>query len=212
MNTSVENYFVEGCGRCSLGGTPDCKVHKWTKELELLRTILLESGLTEECKWGVPCYTYHGTNVILLSAFKEFCSISFMKGSLLADSKNLLDKPGKNSQAFRLLKFTSPDQVTKIESDIKAYIFEAIEVEKAGLKVNFKKEPEPIPEELSQKFEEDPMLKSAFDSLTPGRQRGYILFFSQPKQSKTRISRIEKCEEMIMNGVGLHDKYQGRKK
>ena len=212
MNQSVENYFIEGCGRCALGGTPDCKVHAWGHELELLRRIVLDSELTEESKWGVPCYTTQGKNVLLVSAFKDYCAISIFKGALLADSKNLLVKPGKNSQAARMLKFTSTEKIQEIEADIKELINEAIKAEKAGLKVNFKKNPEPIPQELEDKFEQDLVFKSAFESLTPGRQRGYIIHFSQPKQSSTRISRIEKCVPKILNGEGMHDKYKAMKK
>jgi uncharacterized protein YdeI (YjbR/CyaY-like superfamily) len=212
MNQSVENYLLEGCGRCELGSTPDCKVHQWTKELELLRMFVLECGLTEECKWGVPCYTYKDKNVLMISALKEYCCISFFKGVLLADQSSILEKPGDNSQAVRLIKFRDVKAIKAIESELKAYIHEAVEVEKAGLKVAFKKNPEPLPEELENRFEEDPMFKSAFEALTPGRQRGYILYFSQPKQSKTRLSRIEKYTAMILNGEGLHDKYKGMKK
>ncbi len=212
MNRSVDNYFIEGCGRCPLGGTPGCKVHNWTSELELLRKIVLECGLTEESKWGAPCYTFQNKNILMVSALKEYCCISFFKGSLLSDDKDLLVKPGPNSQAARLFKFINSNEIIKIESDIKAYIFESIEVEKAGLNVTFKKNPEPIPEELETKFEEDPVLKNAFEALTPGRQRGYILHFSQPKQAKTRVSRIEKCMPMILSGIGLHDKYRSMKK
>lgn len=212
MNTSVENYFLEGCGRCPLGGTTDCKVHSWTAELKLLRRIVLESGLVEESKWGAPCYTFQGKNVLMVSALKSYCCISFFKGSLLSDQKNILVKPGANSQAARLFKFKNTDEIINIENEIRAYIYEAIEVEKAGLNVVFEKNPEPIPEELVSKFEEDPILKNAFESLTPGRQRGYILHFSAPKQSKTRVSRIEKCTPMILSGIGLHDQYKAKKK
>ena len=207
MNTSPESYLRNGCGRCPLGGTPDCKVHKWTAELELLREIALDCGLQEVSKWGVLCYMYGQSNVFLISAFNDYCSISFFKGALLHDAQGLLVKPGKNSQAARLLKFTDLRRIQELELDIKTIIHEAIEVEKAGLKVNFKKNPEPIPEELETIFERDPLLKSAFDALTPGRQRGYILYFSAPKQSKTRISRIEKSMGKILNGEGLHDRY-----
>ncbi|WP_149304485.1 YdeI/OmpD-associated family protein [Pareuzebyella sediminis] len=212
MNKSVDNYFKEGCGRCPLGGTPECKVHTWTSELELLRKIVLTCGLTEESKWGVPCYTFQNKNILMVSALKEYCSIGFFKGSLLSDDKNLLVKPGPNSQAVRLFKFKSSNEIITIEDDIRAYIFESIEVEKAGLKIQFKKNPEPIPEEFDAKLEKDPILKTAFEALTPGRQRGYILYFSQPKQSKTRISRIEKCEPMILSGIGLHDHYKSMKR
>ena len=211
MTNSVDAYLIEGCGRCPLGGTPDCKVHQWTAELELLRTIVLDCGLTEEVKWGVPCYTFRKKNVLIVSAFIEYCSISFFKGALLSDANNLLVKPGEHSQAARLMKFTNIEEVKEIEADIRACVHEAIEVEKAGLKVNFKKNPEPLPEELEKKFEENPVLKTAFEGLTPGRQRGYILYFSAPKQSKTRESRIEKCVGKILNGEGLHDKYKAKK-
>lgn len=208
MNPKVDNYLIEGCGRCALGGTPDCKVHKWTQELELLRKIVLDCELTEEVKWGVPCYTFQKKNVLIVSAFREYCSVSFFKGALLKDPMGILDKPGENSQAARLIKFTNIKEIKAVEADLKTYIYEAIEVEKKGLKVNFKKNPEPIPEELERKFEEDPVLKTAFETLTPGRQRGYILYFSAPKQSKTRESRIEKSIGKILNGEGLHDQYK----
>jgi len=212
MNKTVDNYFLEGCGRCDLGGTPDCKVHQWIPELKYLRRIVAACGLTEESKWGFPCYTFKSANVLLVSAFKHYCAISFFKGALLRDNKELLEKPGENSQAMRLLKFEDIERIEEIEADIKTYVLEAIEVEKAGLKVDFKKNPEPIPEELNKKFEEDPTLKSAFEALTPGRQRGYIIYFSAPKQSKTRESRIEKCIGKILNGEGLNDQYGRAKK
>ncbi|MCB9426065.1 MAG: YdeI/OmpD-associated family protein [Flavobacteriales bacterium] len=212
MTQSVDIYFAEGCGRCPLGKTPDCKVHLWTQELELLREIVLQSGLQETCKWGVPCYTYNDKNVVMISAFKNYCCISFFKGALLQDTYQLLTQPGPNSQAVRLFQFTKLKEIQVIQNHIEAYIQEAIEIEKAGLEIPFKKELEPLPEELVQKFEEDPSLKSAFESLTPGRQRGFLLHFSQPKQSATRISRIEKCTPMILSGIGLHDKYKSTKK
>ena len=206
MNTSVDGYFQEGCGRCPLGGTPDCKVHNWTEELKLLRLLILDCGLKEESKWGVPTYTYHANNVLILAAFNEYCSISFFKGALLSDEAKILEKPGKNTQAARLIKFTDIKEVTQLKSTIKSYIFEAIEIEKAGLEVKFEKNPEPIPEELQVKLDENPKLKSAFEALTPGRQRGYILFFSAPKQSKTRDSRIEKSIPKILKGKGMNDR------
>ena len=212
MNPEVDIYFEEGCGRCPLGGTDDCKVHSWTQELAYLRQIVLACGLQEERKWGAPCYTYQGKNVLMIAAFKESCSLSFFKGSLLSDEKQVLEKPGKNSQAARLFRFTETEQIAAIQDYIKACIFEAIEIEKAGVKVEFNPNPGPLPEELIHAFAHDPVLKSAFENLTPGRQRGYILHFSQAKQSKTRLARIEKCSPMILNGIGLHDKYQKRKK
>ena len=148
----------------------------------------------------------------MVSAFKEYAALSFFKGVLLKDTHQLLVAHGPNSQSSRIIKFTDPQTIEALEPVLKAYIFESIEVEKAGLQVEFKKNPEPIPEELLQKFKEDPVLQSAFEALTPGRQRGYILHFSQPKQSKTRFSRIEKCIPKILNGEGMHDKYKSRKR
>ncbi|GAB5554540.1 MAG: YdeI family protein [Saprospiraceae bacterium] len=211
MNKTVDNYFLQGCGRCSLGGTPDCKALHWIPELEVLRKTVLACGLTEECKWGVPCYTFQGGNVLLVSAFKDYCAISFFKGALLNDTNRLLEKPGERSQATRLLKFVSIEEILKQELEITSYIYEAIEVEKTGLKIGYQKNPEPIPSELEAKFAVDPTLKLAFEALSPGRQRGYLIYFSTPKQSKTRVTRIEKCLGKILNGEGLHDKYKQRK-
>ena len=211
MHPDVEIYLAQGCGRCPLGGTPECKVHSWTEELRQLRKIALDCGLTEEVKWGVPCYTYKNKNVLLVSAFKEYCAISFFKGALLSDTENILEKPGENSQATRYAKFTNVQKIIENESILKAYIFEALEVEKSGLKVEFKKNPEPVPDELQTRMDEDPVLKTAFEALTPGRQRGYILHFTQPKQSKTRFARIEKCIPKILNGEGLNEKYSRKK-
>lgn len=211
MNPEVDIYFIDGCGRCPLGATPDCKVNNWLAELKLLRRIVLDCGLIEELKWGVPCYTFQGNNVAVVSAFKEYCSLSFFKGALLQDNHRILDKPGENTQSARLIKFTSVSQIMDLEPALKAYLYEAIEVEKKGLKVNFEKNPEPMPVELESKLNEMPVLKEAFEALTPGRQRGYILYFSQPKQPQTRASRIEKCIGKILNGEGLNDKYSSKK-
>lgn len=211
MTSTIDQYLHEGCGRCPLGGTPECKVLQWVPILTLLRQFVLDCGLTEEVKWGVPCYTFQQKNVLLLSAFKKYCAISFFKGSLLSDIHHMLEKPGKHSQAARLLKFTRIEEIKQHKSHIKAYLYEAMEIEKAGLRVQFEKNPEPMPEELEQKLTEDPLLKAAFEALTPGRQRGYILYFSAPKQAKTRIRRIEKSMDNILHGVGLHDNYSSNK-
>lgn len=205
MNPEVDAYFVDGCGRCELGGTPDCKVNNWQEEMRELRLITLDCDLTEEVKWGVPCYTYQGGNVFTMSALKNYCAIGFFKGALINDVHNILEKPGKNTQAARLIKFTSVDQIVEMEHQLRAYIQKAIDIEKAGLKVPMKKNLEPIPEELQDKLDNDPIFQEAFDALTQGRQRGYILHFSGAKQAKTRISRIEKCTPKIMDGKGLHD-------
>jgi uncharacterized protein YdeI (YjbR/CyaY-like superfamily) len=182
------------------------KAEKWQKEIKKLRTIILDCQLTEELKWGVPCYTFQKSNVVLIHVFKEYCAILFIKGALLKDAKGVLIQQTENVQAARQIRFTNVREIVKMESILKAYIHEAIEVEKAGLKVNYKKAAEFVmPEELISKLEEVPGLQDAFDSLTPGRQRAYILYFSAPKQSKTRESRIEKCMPQILNGKGLND-------
>ena len=206
MNPKIDTYLAVGCGRCSLGNTPECKVHNWTEELETLREIVLECGLTEELKWSVPCYTFEGNNIAIVSAFKEYCSISFFKGVLLKDTGGILSRQGENSQAGRLVKFTDVRQIIEKASILKEYIAEAIEIEKAGLKVEYKDVSEyEMPEELQNKLNQNEAFKNAFNALTPGRQKGYILYFSQPKQSKTRESRIEKCLPRIFVGKGLND-------
>src|SRR5216117_2990472 len=181
------------------------KAKKWQKEMEKLRMIILDCGLTEELKWGCPCYTFEKSNIVLIHGFKEYCALLFFKGALLKDPKGILIQQTENVQAARQIRFTNVRQIVKMEPILKAYIYEAIEVEKAGLKVNFKKNPEPIPEEFQNKLDEIPALKTAFDALTPGRQRAYVLYFSAPKQSKTRESRIEKCMQQILDGKGLND-------
>jgi uncharacterized protein YdeI (YjbR/CyaY-like superfamily) len=178
----------------------------WQKELEKLRSILLECDLTEQIKWMHPCYTINNKNIALIHGFKEYCALLFMKGSLLKDTEGILIQQTENVQSGRQIRFANLKEIKKLEATIKAYIFEAIEVEKAGLKVVHKKTEEyEIPEELQQKLYADSNFKKAFEALTPGRQRGYILFFSSTQQSKTRISRIEKYNQRIMNGQGLND-------
>jgi uncharacterized protein YdeI (YjbR/CyaY-like superfamily) len=182
------------------------KARKWQAELEKLRLIILDCQLTEELKWGVPCYTFQKNNIVLMHIFKEYCAILFFKGALLKDANRILIKQTKNMQAARQIRFTNVREIAGRAPILKAYIYEAIEVEKAGLKVNFRKTTEfIIPEEFQNKLDEIPALKTAFDALTPGRQRAYILYFSAPKQSKTRESRVEKCVQQILNGKGLND-------
>ncbi len=182
------------------------KGRQWQEEFEKLRTIILDCGLTEELKWGVPCYTLQKSNIVLIHGFKEYCAILFTKGALLKDVHGLLIQQTENVQAARQIRFTHVREIIKMEPKLKAYILEAIEVEKAGLKVNYKKATEfTIPEEFINKLEEVPGLQDAFEALTPGRQRGYILYFSAPKQSKTRETRIEKTMPQILNGKGLND-------
>lgn len=182
------------------------KAKKWQEELKKLRMIILDCQLTEELKWGKPCYTFQKSNIVLIQVFKEYCALLFFKGALLNDANGILIKPGENTQAGRQIRFTNVREIVEMETSLKAYIYEAIEVEKAGLKVHFKNTTEfIIPEEFRNKLDEIPALKTAFDALTPGRQRAYILYFSAPKQSKTRESRVEKWMQQILNGKGLND-------
>jgi Uncharacterized protein conserved in bacteria len=182
------------------------KAKKWHEEIEQLRTIILDCGLTEELKWGCPCYTFEKTNIVLIHVFKEYCALLFFKGALLKDAKGILIQQTKNVQAARQIRFTNVREIVKLKPVLKAYIHEAIEVEKAGLKVNLKKTTEfKIPEEFKKKLDQIPALKTAFHALTQGRQRAYILYFSAPKQSKTRESRVEKCMQQILIGRGLND-------
>ncbi|MEE4194374.1 MAG: YdeI/OmpD-associated family protein [Anaerolineae bacterium] len=207
-NPQVDLYLIDGCGRCPLYQTPQCKVHTWPEVLAELRRILLETELTEELKWKMPCYTFEGKNVAMLSAFKGHCAVSFFKGVLLKDPHSVLTAAGPNSQSDRQINFTSAEDALAHEAIIKAYVTEAIELEKSGAKVDFKPTADfDVPEELVKAFEEDPAFKLAFEALTPGRQRGYLLYFSGAKQSATRASRIEKCMPQILEGIGLHDKY-----
>jgi len=182
------------------------KAEKWQNEYEKLRMIVIDCGLTEELKWGCPCYTFQKGNIVLIHGFKEYCALLFFKGALIQDANGILVQQTENVQAGRQIRFTTIREIVELEPILKAYIYEAIEVEKAGLEVSFKKHDEyTIPEELQHKFEEIPALKTAFEALTPGRQRAYMLYFSSPKQSKTRESRVEKCIEQILNGIGLDD-------
>lgn len=182
------------------------KANTWQKELEQLRTIVLECGLTEELKWGTPCYTFQKNNIVLLHVFKEYCAVLFFKGALLHNTDGILIQQTKNTQAARQIRFTNVQQITEQKTILKAYIYEAIEVENAGLEVRFKKTDEfTVPDEFQQKLNEIPALKMAFEALTPGRQRAYLLYFAAPKQSKTRESRIEKYTPQILEGKGLKD-------
>ena len=180
------------------------RAKKWQEEMKKLRRISLDCGLTEELKWGKPCYTFQKSNIVIIQGFKEFCALLFCKGALLNDPNGILRKFGW--QAARRIPFSNVREIVEIEPTLKAYIREAIEAEKTGLKVTLEKNLEPIPEELQNKLDEIPALKAAFDALTPGRQRGYILYFSAAQQSKTRESRVEKCMPQILNGKGLNDR------
>jgi uncharacterized protein YdeI (YjbR/CyaY-like superfamily) len=179
---------------------------KWREEMEELRAILLDCPLSEELKWGKPCYTFQDSNVVIIQGFKEYCALLFGKGALLKDPKGILIQQTENVQAARQLRFTDVREITKMAPIIKAYVKEAIEVQKAGLEVQYKKTSEfKVPEELQNRFDEDLVFKKAFAALTPGRQRGYLLHFSAAKQSKTRESRIEKWMPQILKGKGLQD-------
>jgi len=192
MNPKVDFYFS--------------KAKEWQGELKKLRKIALECELTEELKWGVPCYTFQNRNIVLIHVFKEYCALLFFKGALLKDPNHILIQQTKNTQATRQIRFTSTREIVKLTTTLKAYIHEAIEVEKAGLKVRYKGTSEfEIPDEFQSKLDEVPALKTAFNALTPGRQRAYCLYFSAPKQSRTRESRVEKSMPKILIGRGLND-------
>lgn len=192
MNPKVDFYFS--------------KAKKWQEELEQLRMIVLDCGLNEELKWGVPCYMFQKSNIVLIHAFKEYCAFLFFKGALLNDTSGILVQQTEHVQAARQIRFSNVREIVELKATLKAYIYEAIEVEKAGLEVNFKKTTEfVIPEEFQNKLTEFPALKTAFEALTPGRQRAYLLYFSTAKQAKTRESRIEKYMEQILSGKGLDD-------
>lgn len=192
MNPKVDEYLA--------------KTKKWGAELEQLRAIVLDCGLIEEFKWKHPCYTLNQKNIVMLGEFKDFCILSFIKGTLLKDESNLLSSAGENTQSGKWMRFTNVKDIIANEAIIKSYIFEAIEVEKAGLKIEYKAVAEyEIPEELQQKMDSDASFKTAFNSMTPGRQKGYLLHFAQASQSKTRIARIEKYTDRILNGKGITD-------
>lgn len=192
MNPRVDFYFS--------------KEKKWQKEIRELRMIVLDCGLTEELKWGSPCYTFQGANIVLIHVFKEYCALLFFKGALLSDNNNILIQQTENVQAARQIRFTGVMEIVEMAPVVKAYVYEAIEVEKGGLKVNLKKTAEyTLPEEFKIELAKNTALKAAFEELTPGRQRAYILHFSQPKQSKTRLARIEKYTPQILKGKGLND-------
>ncbi|KMM61517.1 hypothetical protein ACH95_06655 [Bacillus glycinifermentans] len=192
MNPKVEEFLSQAT--------------KWKEEYEKLRNIVLDCELTEEFKWMHPCYTFNHKNIVLIHGFKEYCALLFHKGALLKDPHGILIQQTENVQAARQIRFTNVQEIVEMETILKAYINEAIEVEKAGLEVEFKKTTEfAIPEELQHKFDEIPALKTAFEALTPGRQRAYIFYFSQAKQSKTRESRVEKYVQKILDGKGLKD-------
>ena len=192
MNPTVDFYFS--------------KAEKWQEEIRELRNIILDCHLTEVLKWGCPCYTFEGSNIVLIHVFKEYCALLFFKGVLMKDPQGILIQQTEQVQSARQVRFTNSKEIKKLAATLRSYIFEAVKVEEAGLKVPLKKTKEyAVPEELQQKLDKLPVLKTAFEALTPGRQRAYLLHFSQPKQSKTRESRVEKCIPRILDGKGLND-------
>lgn len=205
MQKDIEKYFSEGCGRCKLFQTPECKVHTWEDELALLRSIIKKSALSEEIKWGQPCYTLWGKNVLILSTFKDCSFISFFKGALIKDSLKLLEKAGPNSESGRLFKFRSVSEIEEHKSQIEDFIAQAIQIEESGKQIKKSNNPLNIPSELLEAFDENSGLKEAFYSLTPGRQKGYIIYFTGAKQSETRKKRIEKYIDHILDGKGMMD-------
>jgi uncharacterized protein YdeI (YjbR/CyaY-like superfamily) len=203
---TVEEYLLDGCGRCSLFATDDCKVRRWPQELNLLREIALECGLEEQIKWGVPCYSLKNKNICMVSAFKDDACLSFFKGALLNDENGLLQKPGENSQASRMLKFNSVKKIADQRTEIKSLIFQAIEIENLGLKIEFNQKNHLVyPDELLQAFEHDEAFRKAFEALTPGRKRSHILHYTSAKQEKTKVSRIEKSRSSVFAGKGWNE-------
>jgi uncharacterized protein YdeI (YjbR/CyaY-like superfamily) len=206
MTTDINDFILNGCGRCSKYATLLCKINNWKEELLLLRKIVLQSGLTETMKWGMPCYQLDGKNVVMLAPFKDNCTLSFFKGSLLKNHSNILVKAGENSEQSRVIRFTNKSEIIKIEFEILDLIKEAIENEKKGIKVGPKKITEAdFPIEFLKEIESSSQLKIAFQKLTPGKQRAYLIYFNSAKQSSTRESRIKKHIPQILNGKGLSD-------
>ena len=192
MEKNIESYFS--------------KPKKWQKEIQEMRAIALDCNLTETFKWGHPCYTLNNNNIVLIHEFKTYCAYLFFKGALIQDEKGLLIQQSENVQAARQIRFTHVDEIIKLKKVLKAYIFEAIAIEKAGLKVALKETAAyAIPEEFQQVLDKQKKVHKAFYTLTPGRQRAYLLHFAAPKQSKTRVARIEKCLPLILSGLGLND-------
>lgn len=207
MNTtSVDSYLQDGCGRCDLYRTPACKVHRWTAGLQVMRELLLAAGLTEEMKWGSPCYTLDGKNVAMIVSFKESCALQFFKGAALDDPAGLLESPGPNSQYGRFMRFRSSEEVGEKRAQARQFVEQAIALERAGFKIAPPASREPMPAELEQRLAADPQLAQAFAALTPGRQRSHILHISGAKQSETRERRVERCAGEILAGRGFAER------
>jgi uncharacterized protein YdeI (YjbR/CyaY-like superfamily) len=211
MTKTIDVYLSDGCGRCSKFATDGCSVRRYAAEIQFLRQIALEVFSEEQVKWGSPCYSYQNKNVVILHSFKDNCGFSFFKGALLSDPEGILIQQTENMHASRLLRFTHIDQIIAQQDIIRAYLFEAIEIEKSGLKIAPKPVHEiPIPEELNQAFEQDFSFKAAFEQLTPGRQKNYLRHFNDAKQSATRIARIEKYKPFIFKGIGIDEAWKLR--
>lgn len=204
-NTSVDSFLQEGCGRCDLYQTPQCKVHLWTNELQLLRELVRQTELVEEMKWGFPCYTLNGRNVLMLAALREFCAISFLNGAALVDESGLLQSPGPNSRYARYLTFTSTSQISQSQLQIAELIEQAIQFARSGKKFTPPNEERPVPAELSARLESDPQLQQAFDELTPGRQRSHLIYIEQAKSTDARERRVERCIPKILIGKGYNE-------
>ena len=206
VQTDIEAYFTDGCGRCEHFQTAQCKVVVWADTLAALREVLRASPLTEDIKWGSPCYTFDGGKVLMLTALRDRCALGFFKGTLLHDEHDVLQAPGPNSQAVRQLVFTSAEQVRERRDQIDHFLSQAIDLQRAGAKVVFDPAPEPMPDELQAVLDADPAVATAFDALTPGRRRSYVLHVSRAKQAKTRTSRATRCIPKILQGKGFHDR------
>ena len=209
MTKSIDVFLADGCGRCSKFGTDDCSVRVFSEEIAAHRGIALSVFQEETMKWGAPCYSHNGKNVAMLFSFKDNCGFSFFKGPLLADTHQMLVAPSETAQTFRLLRFTKLSQIIEKQEEIRSYLFEALEIEKAGLKLQLKPPTEfPLPDELSIQFEENPQFEAAFKSLTPGRQRNYLRHFNEAKQSATKTARIEKYKPFIFKGIGMDEAWK----
>jgi len=207
VNRNADDFFSTGCGRCVLGGTPDCKVHRWSALLQELRTMALQAGLTEECKWGVPCFTFTNRNVVMLFVFKESCGLSFFRGEELQDPANRLETAGPNTRSGRLFRVTEPLQIVQHENDIRQWLAQAVALEEQGRPVRPVRADADLPEVPGwhEYLQSRPELAAAFEALTPGRKRGYLLHFASAKHELTRIKRIEKWTSQILALKGLHD-------
>lgn len=208
--TSAEEFIERGCGRCDRWNTPQCSVRLHAPIVEKLIDLMRSSGLREEIKWSTPCYTYDGKNIAIIGAFREYCVLSFFKGALLHDPNGILQKPGKNTQAARVIRLTDVHKVVENKSYLLGLIKQAIEIEKSGEKFHFEHKSTDTVVEFSEKLHSYPELRKAFENLSPGKQKAYLLYFAEPKTRETRLRRIEKCIPLILSGKGLYDKYNVR--